>query len=431
MRVSKSILTLSAGHFFVDAYSSMLGAFLPFLHRELNLTLTEAGILGGTLVFSSALMQPLYGYLADRIRHKIFAALGPAVAGVFICSMGRAPDFTSLLLLVALGGVGIAAFHPQGTAFIAESPHRRPGYQMSVFIASGMIGYALGPVYITSVVALAGLNHSYWAALPGILMSAYLLIHGPAPHKQETAPTQTRLRQHLRAKRRPLLALYLLVVLRSVNHLAFVAFLPLYFTMRGYSEVEGAEFLTLFLLAGGSAGFLGGVLSDHFGGKVVIMVSTLLYCPLLLGFLLTQGGLSILLCTLGGAFLLTTAPVNVAMAQRLVPEARGTVSALMMGFAWGVGGMFVPLVGFFGDIFGLQAVLVAGVSLTTPGFLLTFALPAHAEMKGASLQPPIHTLHPSPERILIPQAGLPLIRKSGATDGSDTPRTAKSDCQPS
>ena len=185
MKVHRSILTLSAGHFLIDAYAGMLGAFLPFLHDKLNLSLTQAGILGGALIFSSSLMQPLYGYLADRLRHKVFAALGPAVAGVFICSLGIAPSFTTLLFLVVLGGVGIAAFHPQGAAVTAEVGNHRPGYQMAVFITGGMIGYSIGPIYITSVITLAGLDNSYWAALPGVLMSAYLLRYGPSPPSSE------------------------------------------------------------------------------------------------------------------------------------------------------------------------------------------------------------------------------------------------------
>ena len=139
MRVHKTVLTLSAAHFCIDAYTSMLGAFLPFLHQELNLSLTQAGILGGALIFSSALMQPLYGYLADRMRSKLFVALGPAIAGVFICAMGMAPDFYTLVLLVMLGGIGIAAFHPQGAAITARTSSRGHGYQMSVFITGGAL----------------------------------------------------------------------------------------------------------------------------------------------------------------------------------------------------------------------------------------------------------------------------------------------------
>ena len=376
MKVHRSILTLSAGHFLIDAYAGMLGAFLPFLHDKLNLSLTQAGILGGALIFSSSLMQPLYGYLADRLRHKVFAALGPAVAGVFICSLGIAPSFTTLLFLVVLGGVGIAAFHPQGAAVTAEVGNHRPGYQMAVFITGGMIGYSIGPIYITSVITLAGLDNSYWAALPGVLMSAYLLRYGPSPQAVKKKVSRTHLGELLKQKRRLLLIHYSLVVVRSINHVMFVAFLPLYLTQRGHSEMEGALGLTLFLLAGAISGFWGGILTDRLGGKLVLAVSLIGYAPLALAFLLTTGPVSLLLGTVAGAFLLFSNPVNVVMAQELIPEAASTVSALMMGFAWGVSGFVLPSVGIFSDIFGLQTVLLCVVLLTSPGVLLSFLLPS-------------------------------------------------------
>ena len=379
MQIHKSILRLSAGHFLIDAYAGMLGAFLPFLHDKLNLSLSQAGILGGALVFSSSLMQPLYGYLADRLRHKVFAALGPAVAGIFICSLGLAPSFNSLLLLVMLGGVGIASFHPQGAAVTAQVGTRRRGYHMAVFITGGMVGYSVGPVYITSVITLAGLENSYWAALPGVLMSAYLLVYGPSLQKVGEHVGPIRLRERLKEKRRPLLIHYSLVVIRSINHLVFVAFLPLYLTMRGHSKMEAALSLTLFLLAGAITGLWGGILADRFGGKLVIAISMIGYAPLALAFLLTTGPLSIVLCTLAGAFLLFANPVNVVMAQRLIPESASTVSALMMGFAWGVGGFIIPLIGILSDIFGLQTILLWLILLCSPGVLPAFLLPSRPE----------------------------------------------------
>ena len=57
---------LCLGHFFIDLYSSALGAFQPLLVAKHNLRLAEAGLLGGALVFSASLAQPLYGYLSDR-----------------------------------------------------------------------------------------------------------------------------------------------------------------------------------------------------------------------------------------------------------------------------------------------------------------------------------------------------------------------------
>ncbi len=377
MRVHRSILTLSAAHFFIDAYASMLGVFLPFLRESLNLTLTEAGLLGGALVFSSSLMQPVYGYLADRLRHKAFAALGPAISGVFICSLGIAPDFYSLLVLVILGGVGIAAFHPQGAAVTRELSDKRPGYEMSVFITGGMIGYGVGPIYLTSVIALGGLQSSYWAALPGLLVSAYLLFYGPKPSKETDPVRQTHLKEQIIEKIRPLSVHYFLVVIRSLNQMVFVAFLPLYFTFRGQTATEGAWHLSFFLLTGGVTGLWGGILADRFGGRIICAISMIGYAPAALAFLLTTGPLSALMCALAGGFLLLANPVNVVMAQRLIPEAASTVAALMMGFAWGISGFVIPLIGGFGDIFGLHTVLVWFVALTAPGFVLAFWLPSH------------------------------------------------------
>ena len=67
------------------------------------------------------------------------------------------------------------------------------------------------------------------------------------------------------------------------------------------------------------------------------------------------------------------------MAQKLIPRGVSTVSALVMGFAWGVGGLFIPLVGIFGDFFGLQITLTGLVLLMLPGSLLSLALPSQVE----------------------------------------------------
>ena len=83
---------------------------------QFRLNFTEAGILGGVLSFSSSVLQPVYGYLSDRFHSRLFTALAPAVAGIFISSLGWAPGFGVLLAMVWLGGAGIASFHPQATA---------------------------------------------------------------------------------------------------------------------------------------------------------------------------------------------------------------------------------------------------------------------------------------------------------------------------
>ncbi|MBI4444517.1 MAG: MFS transporter [Acidobacteria bacterium] len=381
LKIQKTVFALSAAHFIVDNYSSMLGAFLPFLQQALGLSLTQAGLMGGMLMLSSSLMQPLYGYWADRFQHKAFAAVGPAISGIFICSLGLASNFPALLALLFMGGMGIASFHPQGAAVTSQAVSQGRVHQMSFFISTGLIGYALGPLIITSVITVAGLHNSYWAALPGVVMTGYLLLYGPSPVRRQQVAHSRLFSSSILEKRKPLLVLYLSVVIRAAIQASFVSFLPLYLTYRGFTEFRGSQVLTLFLFCGAATGFLGGVLAERIGGKQVIIISAAGCVPLLLGFLWTDGVLSILLCAAGGGFLLLASSVNVVMAQELVPHSVNTVSALMMGFAWGMGGVVVPLAGIFGEFFGLQWMLTAIVLLSVPGFLLSFLI---SERSGAS-----------------------------------------------
>jgi hypothetical protein len=86
--------------------------------------------------------------------------------------------------------------------------------------------------------------------------------------------------------------------------------------------------------------------------------------------------ISLIGLALTGLVLLFTIPVNVVMAQELVPAQAGTVSALMMGFAWGMAGLiFIPLTGWAGDHITLHRALAALNLFPAIGFFLALKLP--------------------------------------------------------
>jgi len=60
-----------------------------------------------------------------------------------------------------------------------------------------------------------------------------------------------------------------------------------------------------------------------------------------------------------GFFLLATLPLGVAMAQEMAPRGKSMVSSLMMGLAFGTGGMLTPLTGWFADLFAIRPVLIS------------------------------------------------------------------------
>jgi FSR family fosmidomycin resistance protein-like MFS transporter len=372
-----SLWLFSLGHFFIDLYSSALGTFQPLLGEKLGLTLTQAGLLGGLMVFSSSVVQPAYGYLSDRFHTRMFSVLAPAMAGVFISSLGLAPTFGWLAVLVFAGGAGIASFHPQASARATLGMLSHRGRWMAVFISSGALGMALGPTYFSAVLDRLGLARAPWAALPGVLMTVAMLIFLRDAPGGIKPPRRRFDWEPLRAVWKPLTVLYLLVFIRSTIQIVFTQLLPLYLHReRGFSLPTASYALSLYLTAGALGGFLGGHLADRFGGRRIIFVSMAGCLPFLALFFLASGVTAMIGLALTGLILLFTVPVNVVMAQELVPAQVGTVSALMMGFAWGMAGLiFIPLTGALGDHFTLHRALASLAIFPVLGIFLSLKLP--------------------------------------------------------
>jgi FSR family fosmidomycin resistance protein-like MFS transporter len=251
---------------------------------------------------------------------------------------------------------------------------------MAIFICSGSFGMACGPAFFSLLAGSAGLAHVHWGVLPGLAVTALLLALMPSPARH--SHTSRRFDwAPLRAVWRPMTILFFLVFIRSVVQITFAQFLPLFLhNERGYSIAAASLSLTVYLVGGTLGGLAGGNLSDRFGGRRVTLFSMLGSVPFLALFLFTRGPLSLAGLFLGGLVLLFTAPVNIVMAQELAPTQSGTVSALMMGFAWGTAGvLFIPLVGWMSDLFSMQSAFAVLIVFPVAGFFLAWKLPACAK----------------------------------------------------
>ena len=375
--IRETFLLLLVTHFVVDCFSSALATVQPLLSGRFSLSLAEAGILGGLWMFSSAVLQLPFGLLSDRIQSRYFTVISPVVTAAFLSSLGLAPGFAALVGILLVGGMGSAAYHPHNTSQASRLGGRRRGLSTAVFITVGTAGLGLGPLYLTAVIERFGFEGMWLAAVPVMILLPVLVWRIPEPARNSRAGMPAVDWQALRGQGRPLLALYALVVVRSVAQFGFAHFLSLYFVqVRGTSLATASFALAVYFLSTSAGSFVGGAAADVFGRRTVIIASSIASVPLLAGFMATDGWVSILALFAGGTILLSTVPVNVVMAQELVPSQAGTVSALMMGFGWGTAGIaFVPAAGWLADRVGLTSVFWGLTALPLIGVPIALRLP--------------------------------------------------------
>jgi MFS transporter, FSR family, fosmidomycin resistance protein len=375
-----TLAVLCAAHFVNDAYSSLIYPLLPLLKIKLGLSDTQVFWLAPLYSLSSSLMQPLYGFISDRYARRFFAVCGPALTAVFVSLIGLAPTYGILITLLVAGGIGIGSFHPQAAAIASHAAGDRKRVGMAMFSALGTLGFAFGPFAITRIVTRVGLEHSYYVIGFGLLMSAILFrICPPLDVQAEAAAPKAGIKSPLlaalHAAWKPLTLLYAITVIRSGLQITTNNYLPFLLSEQGYNLTETGNVLTVFLLMGGIGGLAGGMLAERTSGRMVTLYSGLLAGPLMIAALLVSGPLSLVLLGAGGFFLLSTIPVNVAMAQELAPGQTSTVSALMMGAAWGIGALAPQALHPLVTAYGFRNAMIFASALTLLSAVCAYCLP--------------------------------------------------------
>jgi FSR family fosmidomycin resistance protein-like MFS transporter len=368
---------MAIAHMMVDGYGNIYAPLLPLLIPRLGLSLAGAGTLTMVFQLAASVAQIGFGRLADHWRPRVLIMVGPVVSVATLSLIGLASTPVMLAAILAVGGLGAAAFHPTGAALAHRLGGDRPGLAMSVYITGGTLGFSLGPLMFAPFAQRFGLEWTPLLAIPGLLVVAFFLAR--VPPMPVHASTGGGFRE-LAPYAKPLALLYMIVVLRNLTAISLATFVPVLLTRRGYTVSEAGTAVAMYLFASGVGGFLGGPIADRFGARRVIALSLVLATPFLIAAPLSSGWLFVVLLSTGGLFLQSTLPVNVTFGQSIAPVSAATVSSLMMGFAWGTSGMSVPFVGMIADRVGIEHTLSGLAFVPLAAAACALPLPARARL---------------------------------------------------
>ncbi len=377
------LLLLSLGHMVVDIYQGALPAVLPFIKENLDLSYTITGVILIVANIASSIVQPLFGYLSDKREKAFLLPLGVLLAGAGFSLLPSTQNYFLILLFVAVSGLGVASYHPEGFKTARFFTGEKMATGMSVFSVGGNAGMALGPILALLIVNLHGFESLTWMFLPSLAFTVIIIVFRKAiaiPKTGEAGGSQKR-PFPLHGARRALIIIISVIIMRTWTHVGIMSYIPFYYInfLKG-DPVEAGKIVSLFLLGGAFGTLAGAPLADRWGHRLWLrfsMIGSALLFPLIF---LSQGYALFVVVTLLGMILISTFTVTVVMGQSLLPGNLGVVSGLLVGFAIGAGGIGVTLLGVVADHFGVPFALKCIGGLPFLGFLFSLMLkyPLHS-----------------------------------------------------
>ncbi len=381
---------LAVAHVSDDVNQSFVPALLPYLIVWRGISHTDAGTLVLAQAIASSVLQPVIGYVADRRSMPWLIAVGLILAGCGVALIGFMPTLPLMWVGALISGIGVASFHPEAARFANYVAGAKKATGMRWFAAGGNVGFAVGPIFATAVVAGWGLPGTLAACVPVIVIGAIVLYelrrlrtfapaHATSRHGQGTDDWLS------------FGKLSAFVTVRAMAYFGFVAFLPLYVVevLHG-SPAVGDTMLTGFLLAGVLGTLSGGPIADRFGRRVVLFASTAL-AGLMTALLvaLTHNGnllLAIPLLLVTGFVFVASQSAFVVLGQEYLPNRMGLASGVTLGLAVSLGGTFSPVMGAIADAHGVAATIVVAGGLSVAGALIATTLPGERRALGPAAQ---------------------------------------------
>jgi FSR family fosmidomycin resistance protein-like MFS transporter len=390
----KSIALLSAAHMCDDINQGVIPAMLPFFIAAYHLTYAAAAGLVLAQTLSSSVVQPLFGWLADRRSSPWLIPVGMSFAGLGVAVSGLAPTYGLIFASIAVSGFGISAFHPEAARRVRYLSGSRQATTMSLFTVGGMVGFALGPLLITPTLMALGTRGAIVLAIPVLIMALVVTSNlRRLVAVEPSAKLGVKGRVIVEGDERwgDFVRLTTVVVLRSIAFFGLNTFLPLYWTANLHGTKAGGGMALTALAASVAAGTLiGGRLADRYGRKIVIAGSLAAFVPLLLMFLNSRIVVAAIMLVPIGIAAAASNSVVVVTAQDYLPNRIGLAAGVTLGLSMTIGGMLTPLLGTIADHYGLSTAmflvalvpsLAFAMSLTlheTAGETVRVAMPASA-----------------------------------------------------
>jgi len=378
----KSLLVnFPLGHLANDWAPGSIWLLAPAIAASMGLSPSEIGLLISVHFIGASFGYLPAGILSDRVSHqgRLLAATFWWVAiGYFIASF--APGFWSLAILLAIAGMGDAAWHPIATGVLVEQMPKRRGMVLGIHAMGGTLSEVGAPLAVGFLLSVFDWRTTLQiSVLPAILMGIVFIFYARhIPASKADAVSRFELAQILRHWIKPSgLMLIALVSLYNMSLMALMSMTPLYLQNDlGHSPAIAGIIFATAMLIGSVFQPLVGRYSDIIDRQLVFLIGTSLsvVCSMTAAI---SGNEAIIISALIGSMALLISVRSGVLASAV--DYAGTRAATTLGFVFvlmdGVGALGAVTAGFVGET-GLSRVFVlaalfAGLSVCIAAMFYT------------------------------------------------------------
>ncbi len=366
-------------HILNDGFQASLLLLLPFIAKDLQISLSAVGILGGALNVLQVVLALPAGILAHKYGGYKMLLLSLFLYSLGFIGVGISPVYYLLLMAFIVSGLGFGIFHPIAFAEVANSSDKTiRGRVMGNFTAIGDIGRIGLSTVITFIISYIGWRSSSLVfAVAGLVIFAVLFRifsknNDRIELKQKEQAKGEELKELFKNKKFVLsTASSFLDSFASSSLFVFLPFLLLYRNID--PKVLGA-FVSAFFVGNFFGKTLLGRLTDKFGYIKVFVVSEILMAIFIL-ILADSSYLAVIIVAsiILGCFTKGTVPVITTMVSESVEGKNSFEKAFgLNGLITSIATVLAPVVlGFTSDKFGIVPAFAISA-----GFALVATIPA-------------------------------------------------------